>query len=145
MTAAGLAIVATMWMALAGAPQATAGYEQIQQAFTMTSGTSTTSVTIPVTRSLLRDVVLVCPVLDSGDTATLALTVNCVTVTSGTLTYAPRGWSAFAIGATADGAALSANSSQLAVIVDGSCNFVMQAATNQAADRVFDVLLLLEN
>ena len=134
--------LAMVLMAIAAcftAPEASAAYEAIEVTATLDSGTSDTTVAVPIARSMIRDVILYSPPLDSGSTATLSHTVDALDDT-----YAPAGWSDKTIGATEDDDVIQANSSQLAVIVDGTANLNIQASDNQAADRVFRFRLLLE-
>lgn len=126
---------------LFAAPQARAGYEGIVETKTMDSGTSIATLTVPLAKSQIKDVIVFVPTLDADDTCSVSLTVNAFD----TKTYVPRGWSDKLVGATEDNGVTQCNASALDITVDGSANIKVQTSTNQAAARVFKFLILLAN
>lgn len=121
------------------APRAHAAYEEIEQTFTVPLGSATAYTTVTLNRVNIHDIILDVPLLDSGDTATCTLQVA-----MDGLLYVPTGISTKTIGATADGALVIFNSSQLNVIADGPVKFYMQCSSAQIADRRFKVRFLVE-
>lgn len=121
---------------------ACAGYETIVETFTLDSGTSETYVDIPF-NGCIREVYLWCPTLDSGDTATLAMTML-PDASATTATVVPNGWSDKAIGATADNALVKCLSSAGTIYVTRMVRFTAYTATNQAADRTFRLIIIRE-
>jgi hypothetical protein len=133
-----LALVVGAVMVLA-APGAMAGYEAIDHTFTLDSGTSDTTEEITMNGSMIKEVILFCPTLDSGDTATLGLRA-----VYNDLAYTPSGWTDKAIGATDDNALVKANANLLTTPVDGTLQIIINTKTNQAAAREFKIRIIRE-
>lgn len=135
-------VVAILMVALMGgamAPKASAGFEGIEQTITVDAASTNTTVTIPMERSAIKDVILWVPTLDATDTATASLRVSW-----NDSTYTPTGWSDKGIAADEDNAIVKCNASQMNIIVDGAITFTCETSTTQTAQRVFKVLLLRE-
>jgi len=116
-----------------------AGYEVVAQSATIATGTAGTTQSIMLRKCIIRDVIVYCPTLDSGDTAS----VNVAGVL-GDLTYTPTGYTAKSIGATQDGGLIKCNSSQLNIIADGEVRFALLPSSNQIADRTYIIYFLIE-
>jgi hypothetical protein len=141
---AGMLELAMLALVLVGvmawtAPAAHAGYEAIYQTIAIDSGTSFTTADVPMAGSMIKEVVLDVPTLDSGDTSTFTLRSIL-----GSKTYTPSGWSDKAIGATDDGALVKANASLLSTPVDGAVQIGFYCSTNQAAARTIGVWIIRE-
>lgn len=132
-----------LFMIMAPIP-AHAGYERISGEQTLASGQSTMTITIPISRSQIRNVFVFVPTLDSGDTSTLALRIP-EPIGGASNTYTPNGWSDKAVGATEDNAVIACNTTQLSIICDGTAKLIVTCATTQAAARTFKYAILLEN
>ena len=142
-------LAAMMLVALAPAP-AVAGIVGTVETFTIPLGEagSTSTLTIQMSQSNIKDVYLWCPTLDASDTATVSMTYTAFSSNSDATIAAaevvPNGWTNKVIGATADNAIVSVFSSANSIYVDGPVNLTVTCSSEQVADRVFFVLFVRE-
>ena len=128
-----------------GASSAEAGFEAIYESLTINASTASVTTTVTLANTKMVDVYFYCPTLDSGTTATLAMTslmFEDYSVARGTL--APNGWTTKAIGATADGAIIKVLSAVTAIYIDGSVVFTWTCADAQDAARTGYLCILRE-
>lgn len=124
---------------------ADAGFEAILETLTINASSSNVVTTISLPRCKMVDVYFYCPTLDSGSTATLAMTsllFEDFSAATGVIT--PNGWTDKAIGATDDGAIIKVLSAVTSIYLNGSVVFTFTAADAQDADRVAYLWILRE-
>lgn len=146
----GVVLVAVMLMVALAPTPAHAGFVSSVETFTIPLGEtgSTSTLTVTMNRAKITDMYLWCPTLDASDTATLSLTITPFYTnadsTIAAATVAPNGWTSKVIGATADNAIVKVLSAVTALYVDGPININVTCSTEQAAARVFYVLIIRE-
>jgi hypothetical protein len=129
----------------AGAAPVQAGFEAvISQTITIDTGTSIGTVTMPFT-GVIREAYLDCPLLDSGDTATVSLTLTPITDSAmDTIAIVPNGWTDILIGNTSDNAVNKLFASRGTIDCQGLLTWQVQTSSNQIADRTFRILVIRE-
>ncbi len=124
---------------------AEAGFDSYVATATIDSGTSSTTVVIPMEKVKLLDLLVFVPTLDSGTSGTIAMTQTVMSDLAAQSGVAIRGYSTKSYADTADNAVVQCNSSELSAAVDGNITITLAVTDNQAADRVFYIALLAEN
>lgn len=129
--------------------QAMAATETIEKTFTIASGENNGSAVVSMPNSNIKEVILVCPTLDSGDTATADLTISLPGSTAAsqptaTTTITPHGWAQKEIGATDDGKTFYCTAATTNIFVPATVNFTVTTSSEQAAARTFKVLFIRE-
>lgn len=140
--------IAFAWLVVAlafgGGVTAEAAIRQYYATMTITSGTATTSASIPLAGSEIKAIYAAVPTMDAGDITTLSLQLNY----NGT-DVTPAGWTDVSVGATEDNGIKS--SGAISVFTDGSTGadgavwFEVTAASAQSAPRVFEVWFMVRH
>jgi len=137
-----LAITLACFMAFVTVP-AQAETEAIVESVTLDASDSSVSVTFDF-EGLVKEVFLYVPTLDAGDISSMTLVMQPFDDDISTDTVVPNGWTDKAIGATEDGAVVTALSSVGTMYLTGQTTVNLYTATDQAADREFWILFIRE-